>query len=343
MQANRCLAIGRFAHYIEHLAPVCDMAAVTLFVPSEQLYRYTRRYFPFLNIIDVVPQHEHAALFYSHLYEGEALQGLKQHFRARRVFHCPHGFSEKRQAWAMRTASQEAALLYGRSALDQLEDLGVGGQLTNYLLVGDLRRRFYERHKGWFDELVRSRLPQNVSTLNILYAPTWGDGTNASSFMAALSLLINHLPRDMRLIIKLHPHLKREVATLKNLEELASGNDRLFFFTDEPFTFPLFSLADVYLGDLSALAYEFLYEAKPMVFLNQACETPTDGTGSMLFECGPVIPPNDYPRIYTFLEAAIAQDAMYRQRRRDLYEYVYSNVVPYEQIRESLLHMIAQP
>jgi len=319
------LALAWELHHIEHLAPWCEALGIPLLLPEVPDLVPAAVAYPGVRVDRVagwampeaigrlgaaVRQRAPRVLLYSDLFGRSALRALFGGQRdAPRVVYVPHGFSEKRQDWARATAFQDVAVLYGQHAFDQLVALGVAGYLHHFILSGNLRRAYHERHAAWFRaRLEPLGLTGPPADRTLVYAPTWQDAIGSSSFFRAFAAFVTALPAGWRLVVKLHPHLEHFASTLDELATLTRGRD-VHLVRASPLTYPFLDLADAYVGDMSSLAYDYLASGRPMFFTNATAGTPTDAAPSRLFACGTVVAPERFEDLYRIVDAAWASDA----------------------------------
>ena len=286
-----------------------------------------------------------AAVLYSHLFDRKTLREL---FGAGdyspRIIHCPHGFSEKRQDYARGIAEQDIALLYGRYALDQLAALGVRSLTCSVVLTGNVRHAYYLSNRPFFRrQLDQLAIDVDKRRRTVLYAPTWNDAVGSSSFFSAFAPLAQNLPADWRLVVKTHPHQEYEASQMDRLLAQCRGRDSIHVLRNSPLTFPLLDIADIYVGDMSSLAYDFLIFDRPMFLLNQTAGTIGDARDSRLFRCGTPIDPDRYADIYPIIGEALAGDTAYSAARAELYRYTYAHPVSGDGLRARLAAACAGP
>jgi hypothetical protein len=285
------------------------------------------------------------AIFYSELFPRPLLRALFGNRRdAPRVVYVPHGFSEKKQAWARDTVYQDVAVLYGRAALDQLATLGVAGELDRYVMSGNLRRAFHLRHARALEgRMAALGLDGPRPARTLLYAPTWQDAIGSSSFFAAFAAFVERLPAGWRLIVKLHPHLERAADAIDTLAAHARGRD-VHLLRAQGLCHPFLDLADAYVGDMSSLAYDYLAYGRPMFFTNATAGTDVDATGSRLFGCGTVVAPDRYEDLYRIVDDAWDGDAeRFGTARVELDAYVHAAGREPEEVASEMTEMLAGP
>ncbi|NJM77076.1 MAG: hypothetical protein HC852_16425 [Acaryochloridaceae cyanobacterium RU_4_10] len=128
----------------------------------------------------------------------------------------------------------------------------------------------------------------------IIYCPTWRkeDISSIEIFLNDLDV-IDRLTQDYNLIVKPHPNIFNpdrqfydqsivdRLHQIPNIKLIQSGN-----------VMPWFAQADLFIGDISAAGYEWLYYNKPMVFLNpqpSILQASADVTSmTYLWQCGDV-------------------------------------------------------
>lgn len=361
MTAKRGLAIAFFPHHIDHLAPICAMMGAPMLVCDGPGQLDAVRHYPGLKavaihqatmaaaveqIVKSIDQYRPEVIYYSHLFDRATLSEIFGRGKdCPRVVHCPHGFSEKRQTYAQGVALQDVALLYGRFALDQLAALGVDMLLHHYLFTGNYRHTYYLQHKAFFDQaLARYGIDNGARQKTLLYAPTWSDAIGSSSFFAAFAGLISGLPAGYRLVVKMHPHLEYESTEVDRLLATAKGNPNIIIVRNCPLTFPLLDRADAYIGDMSALAYDFLLFNRPMFFLNQTAGTDSDASGSQLFRCGTPIGPGQYQDIYRIVDVDPQSDVRnFGLIREEVYRQTHAPERTFADLRRELLHVCSGP
>ena len=189
--------------------------------------------------------------------------------------------------------------------------------------------------------MVQQKILKKLGSIQkiVLYAPTWKDCENSSSFEGAISHLVENLPESWGLIVKLHPHL------LSNQEEKNRAllhkyemHERVLFLEDFPPVYPLLQVADIYVGDLSSIGYDFLGFNKPMFFLNsQNREAKTD-LGLYLYQCGIEIRPDQYPFLYDIIKENLKEDASrFKSIREKINDYTFAPTTSETALKKEIL------
>lgn len=233
--------------------------------------------------------------------------------RAVQIF---HGMSDK-------------SFTYERDFSDYLLCLCVGRRQVDRLLRHEHNRDMRIVVVGYpkFDTVpTAARLFDNAKQ-TVIYCPTWrkGDLSSVERFLDHLEVA-ESLSRNCNLIVKPHPNIfsphreyfdRRIVERLARLERIPglklvrSGN-----------VMPWFAQADLFVGDVSASGYEWLYFARPMVFLNPqpGVLRPSHDISALtyLWQCGDVC---EDPRRLPALIAQNLRSDRYREMREAVLHY----------------------
>lgn len=235
---------------------------------------------------------------------------------------------------------EEIALVYGKQMIDFLQRKNVFNQLKKHVITGNYRFAYYLHNQPFYDNLaereVFRRLPQSEKVL--LYAPTWKDSERSSSFFDAAPSMIDNLPDNWNLIVKLHPNLiAQEEQRVASFIERYEGRSNVLFLTDFPPIYPLLNRVDIYIGDMSSVGYDFLAFDRPMFFLNQNTRDPQSDLGLYLFRCGTEIPASKYSQtiqlIQNFLQFELRD---FSKIRKEVYDYAFAPEQPLEALRKEI-------
>ena len=272
-------------HYIDHLAPFCALMEWPLFVCEPSVAELAKRYYPGLEVIEVnfweltLPEN---------LVTCDPFPLLKQAFSPSRLenrtlFWLPHGNSDKNSFFKGMLESQ-TALVYGQNMIDAMQLAGVEPKVIR---IGNFRHFYYKRHSSFYETWT---LPLR-GYRNILYTPTWDDAENGNSFWQAFPALAKSVADPDRLLIKVHPNTAAKFAAeLEMIKGRYESRQNIIFLEEFPPIYPLLELADIYLGDISSIGYDFLTFNRPMYFLN------SNKRKLPLFKCGEEISPDQLVR-----------------------------------------------
>jgi hypothetical protein len=162
----------------------------------------------------------------------------------------------------------------------------------------------------------------------LIYCPTW-----RKENISSIEIFLNHpdvieqLTQDYNLIVKPHPNIFNpdrqfydqtivdRLYQLPQIQLIRSGN-----------VMPWFAQADLFIGDISAAGYEWLYYNKPMVFLNPqpGVLQPSTDVAAMtyLWQCGEVC--DDIQQLKQSVERNLQCDH-YQAVRKSLLHYSVFN------------------
>lgn len=272
------LNTGPDFHLLDHIAPLACLLQMPLYIEEEKNFTLSSEYYPMVET-HYLPDIEHKLPFfaknYDTLFECKYWAPyLKQLFRdlynkEMRLIFCSHGQSDKGYAnpLLLPYSTQQAALIYGDLLKDMLSEMSASTQL---IYTGNYRLLFYQMNKPFYDDLaeteVFSQFPLNQKT--ILYAPTWNDADESTSFFKHATSLCSSFPDDWNLIVKVHPLLEqRDPAQYYRIAALVETKPNRILLSDFPPIYPLLARTDVYLGDYSSVGYDFLTFQRPMFFL----------------------------------------------------------------------------
>ena len=317
----RCAAVnsGTDFHLLDHIAPLADLIQMPLITTEELNYTLALRSYPQVEtkyIPDLEFKLSYLAEQFDVLFECKYWTfHLKKLFRdlynkEMRLVFCPHGQSDKgfQEPLLAPYATQDAVLIYGELMMQMLKELGVWSSISHYEVLGNYRLAFYEKYRSFYDHLVEKEFPLNPNNKTLLYAPTWRDADQSTSFFNHGSKVISQLPTGWNLILKLHPLLEqRDPALFYSMNLLANKNPNIFVISEFPPIYPLLARTDIYLGDASSIGYDFLFFKKPLYFF------PTSYRG-WLASCGVAIDPqkNIYSQIENVNLYSKQQEALYR-------------------------------
>lgn len=283
------LLYGEETHHIDHLAPLCQILDIPLLVTESSVQASIQKYYP-----------ECRSFRYNYLEIGYALTSqyetifccipretfdtiffLPQQLLQKKIqtVWCPHGNSDKNNLHALTKESH--ALLYGPQMAHRLDQHGILPKL-NYVVTGNYRHAFYLERRTFYDSLITKvvtpLLPPNCKT--ILYAPTWKDYENSSSFHKIRSL--QPPPPGWNLIIKPHPNLFRQNPLNTFLLEMS--HPHILYLPDFAPIYPLLQQADIYVGDRSSIGYDFLTFDRPLFLIDPLPGDPLAQVATLLNE-----------------------------------------------------------
>lgn len=334
--------------YIDHLAPLSSLLNIPLILSDERIEKLIKTYYPEVKALLLSPLELPrylvsefelvftclpSPLFRKIVYAAELLnQKLLINVWV------PHGNSDKghKCSYMEGLNKEKAALVYGEKMIHFLSDKGSYDQLEKVCVTGNYRFRYYQQKQTYLDEQLSLFLPQNKHP-TILYAPTWDDNENNSSFDKASKQLIETLPNEFNLIIKLHPNIFSCLELLDVYRLANSQKKNLVVLPEFPPVYPILNHVDIYLGDMSSIGYDFLTFKKPMFFLNTNQRDPKKDPGLYLTQCGRVIDPKDFGNIFNIIKET--DSSSFTKSQEALYPSVFGKE---ETIKEELFKYYEQ-
>jgi len=361
-QLIEALALAWHPHHIEHLAPFCDLLQCPMAILSVDAWHALSDY-PGIVALDRRDDktaaeflcHDPKArddlssvnlVLYSHLFSRKRLTDIFSFRGSRppRVLYCPHGYSEKQQRWSSRAASQDISLFYSSLGLRQLHHWGVRRDLSDHLVVGNYRHIYLAKHRNFYDThpmVSQLREARKRGLIVIVYAPSWDDAISTCSISRMLPILANSPLAGCALFIK--PHPLSSFNHLQEIEDLSTQRPNIHLLRSS-LTLPLLEQTDVLIGDMSALAYDFLRYGRPMIFINGASGAATDQSKSMLFECGVIFDAVKHRTIDNVLAEALKAQHRLLPKQRSLDRSIYGATICPDDLTKRLEHLaLAKP
>lgn len=241
---------------------------------------------------------------------------LEERTKQTRAVQIFHGMSDKPFTYKRDFSNYIRCLCAGRRQVDRLTENG-NNLGMRWTIIG---------YPKFDNPMTLPKLFDNDKK-TVIYCPTWRKG-NISSIELFLDnpAVIEQLTADYNLIVKPHPNIfnpsrklynQKIVDTLQHIPGIKlvrSGN-----------VMPWFEQSDLYLGDISASGYEWLYFERPMVFLNpqpnilQPSSDPMSTT--YLWQCGDVC--NQVEDLQKMIESNLEIDCHHTIRETILNYSVY--------------------
>ena len=233
--------------------------------------------------------------------------------RAVQIF---HGMSDKSFTYERDFSDYLLCLCSGRKQVDRLLQYP-HNRWIRWRLVGYPKFDHPETGPRVFDNARKTAV----------YCPTWRKGGLSSiERVLARPEVLASITDAYNLIIKPHPNLLDpdrdfyEPAIVERLNRLPG-----VYLARTGNVMPWFARADLFLGDISATGYEWLYFDRPMIFVNPqpgSLEPSTDyRQATYLWQCGEVC--DDLARLRELIDQAFETDAHHAARERVLHYAVH--------------------
>jgi hypothetical protein len=331
--------------YLDHLGVLSSILNIPLIVTEEKLFYLAKQFYPDLDVVlydlsDLTM--EFLAQNYDVIFQtgkfwaaelGPLMELLFQ--KKMRFVFCPHGNSDKGHS-LQNHIEQDVFLIYGDHLFDLLQQTGAAQKIRHIVKTGNYRYPYYLRHRCFYDkvaeEIVFSRFEKAKPTL--LYAPTWNDKENPTSFFSATGALIEELSSSFNIIIKLHPFLIEDhPAKVFQIISHYENHSSVVILDNFPPIYPLLKRCSLYLGDYSSIGYDFLIYDKPLYFFNPK----KTSSSSPLHSCGLEVPENVKGRWNAFFTQTLEFNRKnYSSKRKELYYYAFGEELSPESIQSTI-------
>lgn len=179
--------------HLDHLGILSALLQIPLIVTDPHTLKLARRYYPQIDVhlmdladltLDFLAEHFDVIFESSKFWAAELGPALELFYRKKmRFVFCPHGNSDKGHSLTSHP-NQDIYLVYGDHLSDHLLDTGALMCIQHLIRTGNYRHAFYLKHRAFYDAIIQEEIFQSIpsSKPTLLYAPTWQDRENASSF-----------------------------------------------------------------------------------------------------------------------------------------------------------------
>lgn len=329
-------------HFLDHLVPLCSLFQAPILCLNLETAQFGELFYPetacifqeqehwdtFLNDYDfIIYVHFHRTFPYGfHFVDYQCNQKKRSLFSL-------HGQPDKFHSiyWMERILEEDLVLAYGNKLLDIFKQKGIDQKL-NPIISGNYRLAYYKKNRIFFQKKIHHFLFEKTKT-TILFAPTWSQQQKFSQFSDFYSplektcrFLLENIPNDVQLYIKLHPlfiadHLEHFLEMEKKIKE--HPNVKLIH--NLPLIYPLLEHIDILVGDYSSIGYDFLYFDRPLFFLS---EMHTD-----LHACGRVLSEDEWPNCYKIFQE---DHSFLSEKRKKTYDYVFGEEKSLTQLKKEI-------
>ena len=321
------IAIHTGVHtYLDHIGVLSILLDIPLIVTDPETFHIAQIFYPELNCILKDPlelslhflaSHYDVIVTSGHFWAAEMIPlfDLFCHKKMRMIY-CPHGNSDK--GYSLKDfPRKDMILVYGNHMLDLLKKTGALDRISSYVVTGNFRADFYLQNKSFYKTLTKRFVDFKNKKKTLLYAPTWSDGENTSSFFTRCEQIIGALKSHFNLIVKLHPFLEEQaLAETHSVAEKYKGEEGVLFLSHFPAIYPLLDACDGYLGDFSSIGYDMLFFGKPMFFF-------ASHTGP-IYQCGQEVPLE--ADVLQFITKNWEQNKNhFAKSRKETYEYCFGS------------------
>lgn len=332
--------------FLDHISPLASLLQIPLIVKEEENVLLTSKYYP-----EVEMRHwpdlefrfrELAAEFDALLECNYWWPQTKQAFRSlwqkeMQLIFCPHGQSDKGYGAPSLApyAFQEAVLLYGDLLKEMLVELKLWNE-TSHAFIGNFRFLYYQKHRARLDATAEAEIFSHLPSSNrtLLYAPTWKDDDQSSTYFEFGERVVRETPSNWNLIVKIHPLLPQKDPSLFYRLSLEREKKQNVLIVDQfPFIYPILSKIDAYLGDYSSVGYDALVFEKPMFFLKRS-----HILSPRLHSCGTLL--NPLEPLFQSIERHLPKAHSFLPLQRALLQKAFA---PVKDVRQAILPLVKAP
>lgn len=352
---KKCIALippEKF-YYLDHLAVISTIMRIPLCVLDDLTLTLAQRYYPNLQIqkeeeVNMTPEFliaNYDVLFTCDIWKRKTFERqfkeLEKKYRKqlRRVF-CPHGFSDKTY-YFKHCDEEDICLIYGQNMIEMLKHLHVYDTIQKCVICGNYRYSYFLQNKEFYDTLIKQEILSKFDQKDhiAIFAPTWKDSESATSYFDTFQYVLGQLPSHYNLIVKLHPQLEwDDPAAYYSIMGKYERQPNILFLKEMPLVYPLLAFADLYIGDMSSVGYDFLAFNRPMFFLNQYNRDIEQDERCYLFRCGVEIRSEMFPKMYEIIESHLKEKPEHLSKiRQETYFYTFGKERNFEEIKIDLM------
>lgn len=336
---------GPYTH-LDHLGVLSAVLDIPLIVTEEHVHNIAQKHYPDLQTklvsletlsMQYLADHFEAILESGKFFSAELGPFLQLlHGKKMRFVFCPHGNSDKGHSLKDHI-EQDISLVYGDHLLEHLKENGAFKQMRHVVKTGNYRLFYYLKHQKFYDTLAQKTFFERFTSDKpyVLYAPTWSDEENPSSFFLMTEKLIAELSNEYNILIKLHPLLlETHPAHVFAICSRYDNHPSVQFLEDFAPIYPLLARCALYIGDYSSIGYDFLYFDKPLYFCNPLKSEKV----FPLQTCGIEIPQNAELRLFLQKTQNCSQELS--SQRRKIYRYAFGEDFSLEIFKKELFTVL---
>ncbi len=337
--------------YLDHLGVLSSILDVPLIVTEEQTFHLAKQFYPDLDValcdlsdltIEFLATNYDVIFQTGKFWTAELRPFIEMLFRKKmRFVFCPHGNSDKGHS-LQNHVEQDVSLVYGDHLLNLLQRTGAAQKIRHIVRTGNYRYPYYLRYRQFYDNLAEKIVFSRFKTEKpaLLYAPTWNDKENPTSFFSTTDVLIEELSPSFNIVIKLHPFLLEDrPAEVFQIMSHYENHPSAVILDNFPPIYPLLERCSLYLGDYSSIGYDFLVFDKPLYFFNPKKKS----SFSPLHSCGLELPENLGRKWNQFFTETLEFNKKnYSFQRKKIYFYAFGEELEPKSIKSAIFKKIIE-
>ncbi len=362
-----CALMGPYQVFIDHTAPICSILDIPLITDNPHVKFTYEKYYPGLQCLikDWSLEYlikNYSTIFYAfrpHVSFAQEIERMQKihpenkmwQKKTKFIYHL-HGCSDKgyHSDWIAPKShflDVDQVLFYGQRMEDIFKDNGVLSRLRSHTHVGNYRYLYYQQHRSFYQDVVQkeifSKFEKEQTTL--LYAPSWKDPEGSCSLFKAYQAVLDNLPSNYNLILKLHPYLsiKTEEYDPKPLYDLLdpyASKPNIEIVPMLPLIYPILDRVSAYIGDYSSIGYDALSFQLPLFFLNHN-QRPLSDKGAYLLRCGHEIRPSHFDSLYSLIQKELSKSSSSKDKeQRHAYEYAFGKNISFDDLKKKFSDLL---
>lgn len=337
--------------HLDHLGVLSEILDIPLIVTEQTTFQLAQQFYPNLNVhlcdyadlsIQYLAEQFDIIFETGKFWAADLSKTMELFFQKKmRFVFCPHGNSDKGHSLREST-SQDLSLFYGQHLLDLLAHNGSLDHIKSVVRTGNYRYLYYLKNKAFYDHVAEEKIFKHFKKNKplILYAPTWSNSENPSSFFSSTETLIKELRTDFNIAIKLHPFLiEHHPAHAQAIIGRYEFDSQVQFIIDFPPVYPILSKSICYIGDYSSIGYDFLAFNRPLFLLpSNKIES---SYKSPLEKCATIIHSENLCLIRDIIRNHLeTKQDLYSQRRQETYYYAFGEEKTFEKLHKDIFQSL---
>ena len=310
---------GESEHYIDHLAPLAILQNIPLLYTVKNFSKIFSTFYPALEHYYLSPQDfDESIAHFDTLITCEPCD-LNRHYltfaeslRRKKInlIWTPHGNSDKgKHSYFMEALKrEEEVFVYGDKMVDFFKEKNVWQHFKKVKHLGNYRLRYFKEHQKPFQKR------------GILYAPSWHHEKGTKALLAELSM-IKELS-CYHWMVKLHPNTLKSPLMLSSLLNLENYS-HITVVSDVPTIYPLLASANLYVGDISSIGYDFLSFDRPLLFLYHEDKEHISLGELPLQKAGLTLSPKSCSELKSAIDTLLKNPNLHTEARQALYQYTF--------------------
>lgn len=231
-----------------------------------------------------------------------------------------HGVSDKKYGRTKKVLEYALNLLPGLKEEEEYRKMGILNQMGYEVIGYPKADRVFAGKLDKKEERKKYDLDPEKAT--VLYAPTWNDHSGNTSIPKFGLEVLGQVPNEINLVVKLHPNtLKYDKKHYPRLREIADKKENIIFIDYAPDVIPVMAMADLMIGDISAVTHEFIAFQRPLVFLDSGFHLFQGIARTWVWQAGDVVKKRG--QVWPTVLERLGHPEVYTEERKRVMEQIY--------------------